>query len=203
MKRIWIISFIALLLVLLGCGRQDMIVHNDDGEQKTVIRNADDGKLRIDEQREIDFYLGNDEEGPDAITQQCLALIDDQEPVDVKPYDNLLSGKGEVYSYSICDLCIRIDHYGTENEQTVLSCIDLGPSHALASGIRVGSTEEELKRCYENNADAAFWMSDDGIDRNGWTYYYLLGDWFERYLILFEVDANTGVITGISYDLDV
>ena len=70
MKKVLTVLLAALLLCgLSGCK-----------DASTRIQNTDDGKLCIDEQRAIDFYLGNDEEGADPITAQCLAIIGDREP---------------------------------------------------------------------------------------------------------------------------
>ena len=194
MRKTGIFLFAVLLVCsLFGCG-----------QSTANIRNTDDGKLRIDEQHIIDFYLGNDEQGAEPITEQCLALIGDREPDSVET--NLcavdFNGPDDSFeTYLVNGVKIVLLHYGEEpHRYTVLWTIDLDENHSLASGIRIGSTEEELKRAYDGKT--GFWFEEHYSDDS--THYYVLyGDWFERYLILFEVDANTGVITSISYDLDV
>ena len=192
MKKLGLILLSALLL-LIGCG------------QKTaVIRNSDDGKLRIDEQHEIDFYLGNDEVGANPITEQCLAIIGDREPDSVKtdlggfndPEDYL-----EIYRINGAEI-ILLHYETTQGQRTVLQTIDLDANHVLAGGIRIGSTEEALKRAYADRPEYYF-SYHDAEDDDDTRYYVLYGDWFERYLILFEVNTATGRVESISYDLDV
>ena len=192
MKKLGLILLSALLL-LIGCG------------QKTaVIRNSDDGKLRIDEQHEIDFYLGNDEVGANPITEQCLAIIGDREPDSVKtdlggfndPEDYL-----EIYRINGAEI-ILLHYETTQGQRTVLQTIDLDANHVLAGGIRIGSTEEALKRAYADRPEYYF-SYHDAEDDDDTRYYVLYGDWFERYLILFEVNTATGRVESISYDPDV
>lgn len=180
--------------VLFGCG------------QKTVeIRNTDDGKLRIDEQHEIDFYLGNDEVGVGPITEQCLAIIGDREPDSVET--NLMAvgfhGPDDYYEiYNINGVELFLLHYGTEpHRYTALTLIKLDANHVLESGIRIGSTEEELKRAYEGRENFFFFFFEPLSDDD--THMYLLGgEWYERYLISFKVNATTGKIESISYAFD-
>ena len=191
MRKLGLILLAAL--VLIGCG------------QKTAeIRNSDDGKLRIDEQHEIDFYLGNDEVGAEPITEQCLAIIGDREPDSVKtdlggfndPRDYL-----EIYHVNGAEI-ILLYYETTQGQRTVLQTIDLDANHVLAGGIRIGSTEEALKRAYADRPEYYF-SYHDAEDDDDTRYYVLYGDWFERYLILFEVNTATGRVESISYDLDV
>ena len=73
-EKRWIVVLLLFgISALFGCG-----------QEMTEIRNANDGKLRIDGEREIDFYLGNDEVGADPITEQCLAIIGDRKPDSVE-----------------------------------------------------------------------------------------------------------------------
>ena len=184
---------LSALLFLTGCG-----------QGAAVIRNSDDGKLRIDEQHEIDFYLGNDEVGAEPITEQCLAIIGDREPDSVKtdlggfndPRDYL-----EIYHVNGAEI-ILLYYETTQGQRTVLQTIDLEANHVLASGIRIGSTEEALKRAYADRPEYYF-RYHDAEDDDDIRYYVLYGDWFERYLILFEVNTATGRVESISYDLDV
>ena len=125
------ILFLLCISILFGCG------------QKTVeIRNTDDGKLRIDEQHIIDFYLGNDEVGADPITEQCLAIIGGREPDSVET--NLISvdfnGPEDYYDvYNINGVEIILLHYGTEpHRYTVLTTVNLGANHVLESGVSRG-----------------------------------------------------------------
>lgn len=191
MRKLGLILLAAL--VLIGCG------------QKTAeIRNSNDGKLRIDEQHEIDFYLGNDEVGAEPITEQCLAIIGDREPDSVKtdlggfndPRDYL-----EIYHVNGAEI-ILLYYETTQGQRTVLQTIDLDANHVLAGGIRIGSTEEALKRAYADRPEYYF-SYHDAEDDDDTRYYVLYGDWFERYLILFEVNTATGRVESISYDLDV
>lgn len=191
-KRVTVLLLLCIS-ILFGCG------------QKTVeIHNTDDGKLRIDEQHIIDFYLGNDEVGADPITEQCLAIIGDREPDSVET--NLISvdfnGPEDYYDvYNINGVEIILLHYGTEpHRYTVLTTVNLGANHVLESGIRIGSTEEELKRAYEDRAEFYF---EDHYSNDNTLVYVLYGDWYERYLILFEVNTATGKVESISYDLDI
>lgn len=193
-KKRWTAALLLLCIsVLFGCG------------QKTVeIRNADDGIFCIDEQHIIDFYLGNDEVGADPITEQCIAIIGDREPDSVET--NLISidfkGPEDYYDiYNINGAEIILLHYGTEpHRYTVLTTVNLGTNHVLESGIRIGSTEEELKSAYKDRAE--FYYEDHYSDDS--THVYVLyGEWYERYLILFEVDTAAGTVKSISYDLDI
>ena len=165
----------------------------------TEYRNDDDGKLRIDEQHTIDFYLDSDE-----ITEQCLAVIGDRKPDTVET--NLrgidLTEDDWMETFQINGVRITLLHYVVHysekpQQYTLLWSIDLDEGHVLASGIRTGSTEEELKRAYEGKMYFAEQFSDENTRE-----YILFGDWYERYLICFEVDAKTGIIRGISYDYD-
>ena len=187
------IFLLICILLLFGCGQREV-----------EIRNTDDGKLRIDGEREIDFYLGNDEVGADPITEQCIAIIGDREPDSVET--NLISvdfnGPEDYYEiYNINGAEIILLHYGTESHRyTVLTTVNLDPNHVLESGIKIGSTEEELKRAYADRTE--FYFEDHFSDDN--THLYVLyGEWYERYLILFEVDTATGTVESISYDLDI
>ncbi len=191
MRRIGLVLFAALLL--LGCRTKT-----------TEIRNFDDGKLRIDGEHEIDFYLGNDEVGAGPITEQCLAIIGDCKPDSV---ERDLCGVGfnapENFfeTYIVNGVKVILLHYGTEpHRYTVLWEVDLDENHVLASGIRIGSTEEALKRAYGDKPE--FYFEDHYSDDN--THVYVLyGDWFERYLIEFLVDTATERITEIDYTLDI
>ena len=193
MKRCVALLLFLCISLLAGCG------------QKMVeIRNTDDGKLRISEQYEIDFYLGNDEVGASRITEQCLSIIGDRKPDSVET--NLISvdfnGPDDYYEiYKINGAEIILLHYGTEpHRYTVLTTVNLGTNHVLESGIRIGSTEEELKSAYKDRAE--FYYVDHYSDDS--THVYVLyGEWYERYLILFEVNATTGKIVSISYELDI
>ena len=170
----------------------------------TDYRNDDDGKLRIDEQHTIDFYLDNES----LITEQCLAVIGDRKPDTVET--NLrgidVTEDDWMETFQINGVRITLLHYVvhyTEKPQqyTLLWSIDLDEGHVLASGIRIGSTEEELKRAYEGKTDGRLWLAEWFSDENT-REYILFGDWYERYLIFIEVDAKTGIICGISYDYD-
>lgn len=189
MRRIGLVLFAALLL--LGCRTKT-----------TEIRNFDDGKLRIDGEHEIDFYLGNDEVGAGPITEQCLAIIGDRKPDSVEtdlggfhdPGDYL-----EIYRVNGAEI-IFLHYETTQGQGTVLTAVNLDASHVLASGIRIGSTEEALKRAYGDKPE--FYFEDHYSDDN--THVYVLyGDWFERYLIEFLVDTATERITDIDYTLDI
>ena len=192
MRKLGLILFSALLL-LTGCG-----------QRTAEIRNTDDGKMRIDEQHEIDFYLGNDEVGANPITEQCLAIIGDWEPDSVET--NLIAvdfNESEDYYdiYNINGVEIILLHYGTEpHRYTVLTMVNLDSNHVLESGIKIGSTEEELKRAYSDKPEFYF---EDHYSDDDTHVYVLYGDWFERYLILFEVNTATGRVESISYDLDI
>lgn len=189
MRKTLFSSVILLLVSLLGCR-----------SQAAEIRNTDDGKLRIDEQSCVDFYLENDNEGADPTTRQCLAIIGDQKPESVEAIEGVTSGG--LYTYHVSGTKIRILRYETETRvREVLEGIDLDANHILSSGIRIGSTEEELKRVYDGNQE--YFFRDYDMGGSDTRFYVLYGDWYERYLILFEVDATTGVITDISYELDV
>lgn len=187
MRRIGLVLFAALLL--LGCRTKT-----------TEIRNFDDGKLRIDGEHEIDFYLGNDEVGANPITEQCLAIIGDREPDSVE-MDDYYGPGGYIETYQINGAEIILRHYETtQGQHTVLMAVDLEENHVLASGIRIGSTEEALKRAYGDKPE--FYFEDHYSDDN--THVYVLyGDWFERYLIEFLVDTATERITDIDYTLDI
>lgn len=195
-KKRWTAALLLLCIsVLFGCG------------QKTVeIRNADDGIFCIDEQHIIDFYLGNDEVGADPITEQCIAIIGDRKPDSVET--NLISvdfnGPDDYYEiYKINGAKIILLHYQTtQGQHTVLTAVMLDANHVLESGIRIGSTEEELKRAYEDKPEFYF-ESHDTEDDDNTRFYVLYGEWYERYLILFEVNATTGKIVSISYELDI
>ena len=187
MKKLGLILLSALLLI--GCGRRI-----------SEIRNSDDGKLRIDEQHEIDFYLGNDEVGAEPITEQCLAIVGDREPDSVKT-DDFYGPGGYIETYQINGAEIILRHYETtQGQHTVLTAVDLDTSHVLAGGIRIGSTEETLKRAYGDKPEFYF---EDHYSDDDTHVYVLYGEWFERYLILFEVNTATGRVESISYDLDV
>lgn len=190
--------WIAVLLLfgisaLFGCGQREVEIHN-----------TNDGKLRIDEENIIDFYLGNDEVGADLITEQCLAIIGDRKPDSVET--NLIAvdfnGPEDYFEiYNINGVEIILLHYGTEpHRYAVLTAVNLDANHVLESGIRIGSTEEELKRAYEDSAE--FYFEDHYSDDDSHLY-VLYGEWYERYLILFEVDTATGTVESISYDLDI
>ncbi len=195
-KKRWTAALLLLCIsVLFGCG------------QKTVeIRNANDGIFCIDEQHIIDFYLGNDEVGADPITEQCIAIIGDRKPDSVET--NLISvdfnGPDDYYEiYKINGVKIILLHYQTtQGQHTVLTAVMLDANHVLESGIRIGSTEEELKRAYEDKPEFYF-ESHDAEDDDNTRFYVLYGEWYERYLILFEVNATTGKIVSISYELDI
>ena len=188
MRKLGLILFSALLL-LTGCG-----------QRTAEIRNNDDGKLRIDEQHEIDFYLGNDEVGANPITAQCLAIIGDREPDSVE-MDDYYGPGGYIETYQINGAEIILRHYETtQGQHTVLMAVNLDESHVLASGIRIGSTEEALKRAYGDKPEFYF---EDHYSDDDTHVYVLYGEWFERYLILFEVNTATGRVESISYDLDV
>ncbi len=175
-----------LLFLLLGC--RDKVVE---------VRNEDDGRLRIDEQHTIDFYHDLLAEEGNPIVEQCLQLIGNREPDEVSSMeseDHLPSD--HLCIYTVNGAKIMLLEYGIEpHRYTSLWAIDLGPNHILSSGIRIGSTEDELKRCYE---DYDFHLID-----NGKRMYALYGPWYERYLILFEIDDTTDRITRISYELDI
>ena len=187
------IFLLICILLLFGCGQREV-----------EIRNANDGKLRIDEENIIDFYLGNDEVGADPITEQCIAIIGDRKPDSVET--NLIAvdfnGPEDYFEiYNINGVEIILLHYGTEpHRYTVLTAVNLDANHVLESGIRIGSTEEELKRAYEDSTE--FYFEDHYSDDDSHLY-VLYGEWYERYLILFEVDTATGTVESISYDLDI
>lgn len=194
MKKVLTVLLAALLLCgLSGCK-----------DASAQIQNKDDGKLCIDEQRAIDFYLGNDEEGADPITAQCLAIIGDREPDSIET--NLcavdFNGPEDFFEiYIVNGVKITLLHYGEEpHRHTVLWTVDLDENHSLASGIGIGSTEEELKHAYNGKTEFYF---EDHYGDDDTKYYALYGAWYERYPIVFEVDTATGIITDISYDLDV
>lgn len=174
------------------------------GQREVEIRNTDDGKLRIDEENIIDFYLGNDEVGANPITEQCLAIIGDRKPDSVET--NLIAvdfnGPEDYFEiYNINGVEIILLHYGTEpHRYTVLTAVNLDANHVLESGIRIGSTEEELKNAYKDRAEFNFEDHDSDDDMH---VYVLYGEWYERYFILFEVDTATGTVESISYDLDI
>jgi len=169
----------------------------------TEIQNSDDGILRIDEEHSINFYLENDTVGVDSITEQCLTIIGDQAPNSIQADLLGIGFQADDFlnTYYLNGAEIIILHYGTEPDRyTLLWEINLGSNHVLASGIRIGSTEDELKRCYGDNKDLFF--EDPLIESTESRFYDLYGEWYERYLILFEVDAETGLITSISYEFD-
>ena len=183
--------FLVIALLLIGCG-----------QRTAEIRNSDDGKLRIDERQEIDFYLGNDEVGAEPITAQCLAIVGDREPDSVKtdlggfsdPRDYL-----EIYNINGAEI-ILLYYETTQGQRTVLQAVNLDANHVLAGGIRLGSTEKALKRAYGDKPEFYF---EDHYSDDDTHVYVLYGEWFERYLILFEVNTATGRVESISYDLDV
>lgn len=187
MKKIWLVPLIVLLLL---CGCREKVV---------PVRNEDDGRLRLDEQHTVDFYRGNDAEGADPITAQCLAILGDRKPASVKPADGWEFGPGaEIALYHVNGADVRILRYGAE-EQLLLDIV-LGENHVLSGGVRIGSTEAELLESYGDWPEFCpdpYDIYDDGVRA-----YVLYGPWYERYLILFEVDAATGKITGISYEYD-
>lgn len=192
MKRfVWILLAALGLCALLGC------------RETAVIQNTDDGKLRIDADHVVDFYLGNDEVGAEPIEAQCMEIIGNREP-DVKMdlCDVAFHGPEDYFAiYRANGTEITIVHYwNTAGEQTSLYEIALDEHHALASGIRIGSTEDELRRAYDNEPG---FRLDEHMNDDETRWYVLYGDWYERYPILFEVDASEGLITGIYYELDI
>lgn len=188
MKKYWLLCICIVLLLLPGCR-----------EKVTVVQNEDDGRLRLDEQHTIDFYLGNEEAGADPITEQCIGIIGRREPDAME--DQEWPPGSVAYAYHINGAAIRILQYGeAPAKKMVLLDIGLGGNHVLQSGIHIGSTEAELKQSYEDKPDFYFhgYDVDDGLRA-----YVLYGPWYEKYLILFEVDPETGRITGIDYELDI
>lgn len=185
------LSLLILMVLLAGC--RDRLV---------TVQNEDDGKLRIDEQHTIDFYLGSEEAGTDPIAEQCLQMMGDRKPDEVKKMEGWDSLPDEyLHTYRLNGASIRIAHSGAEmDERDVLWSIELGQNHILSSGVRIGSTEEELKKAYEGKPGFDFYGYD--VD-DQLRVYVLYGPWYERYLILFEVDARIGRITGIDYELDI
>ena len=184
MKKIWLIPLAVLLLLLFGCR-----------ERAVQVQNEDDGRLRLDEGQTIDLYYDD----ADPITAQCLAILGDRTPELVKEQD---WAPGSVaYTYRINGADIRILEYGDEpDREKVLLDVFLGKNHALQSGVRIGSTQAELKKAYEGRPDLTFYGYD--VDEK-MRVYVLYGPWCERYLILFEVDPQTGRIVGIDYELDI
>ena len=188
MKKCWLLCICIVLLLLPGCR-----------EKVTVVQNEDDGQLRLDEQHTIDFYLGNEEAGADPITEQCIGIIGSREPDAVE--DQEWAPGSVAYTYHVNGAEIRILEYGEGSDrEKVLLDVELGENHALQSGVRVGSTEAELKKAYEGRPDLTFYGYD--VDEK-MRVYVLYGPWCERYLILFEVDPQTGRIVGIDYELDI
>ncbi len=188
MKKGWWLCILILLLFMPGC------------REKTVtVQNEDDGKLRIDKQHTVDFYLGSEEAGVDPITEQCLQMIGNGEPDEMD--DQEWPPGGTVLTYHINGAAFRILEYGEEpDREKVLMAIALGENHKLQSGIHIGSTEAELKHSYEGRPTVDL----HGYDvNNELRVYVLYGPWYERYLILFEVDVGTGRIIGIDYELDI
>lgn len=175
-----------ILLLLAGCGNRVIQVQNED-----------DGRLRLDKQHIVDFYLGNDTEGADPITDQCLAILSDRTPESVQDGDGWYPG-ATIALYCVNGATIRILRYG-EGQQILLD-IELGKNHVLSNGIRVGSTEAELLESYGDWPE--FYPDPLDIYDDNVLAYVLYGPWYERYLILFEVDAVAGQITSISYEFD-
>ena len=169
------------LLLLIGCR-----------EKAVPVQNEDDGRLRLDGEHVIDFY--HDDAAP--ITAQCLAILGDREPELVKEQD---WAPGSVaYTYHVNGAEIRILEYGEGSDrEKVLLDVELGENHALQSGVRVGSTEAELKKAYEGKPEFGFHGYD--VDKD----YVLYGPWYEKYLILFEVDPAAGRIQAMDYELDI
>ena len=177
-----------MLLLFIGCR-----------EKAVPVQNEDDGQLRLDEQHTIDFYLGNEEAGADPITEQCIGIIGSREPDAVE--DQEWAPGSVAYTYHINGATIRILQYGeAPAQEMVLLDIGLGENHVLQSGIRIGSTEAELKQSYEDKPEFDFHGYD--VDET-LRVYVLYGPWCERYLILFEVDAKTGRIMAMDYELDI
>ena len=184
MKKTWLV--LLAVLFLFGC------------RNKTVeVQNEDDGRLRIDEQHTIDFYHDLLAEEGNPIVEQCLQLIGNREPDEVSSMESEDHLPGDCLRiYTVNGAKIMLWEYGIEpNRYTSLWAIDLGPNHVLSSGIRVGSTEDELKRCYEGYD---FHLIDNGVRM-----YALYGPWYERYPILFEIDDTSDRITRIDYELDI
>ncbi len=184
MKKSWLLCICIVLLLLCGCR-----------EKVVEVQNEDDGRLRLDGERVIDFYPDSAKE----ITEQCLAILGDRKPELVQDQD---WAPGSVaYTYRINGAAIRILAYGEGSDwEKVLLDVDLCENHALQSGVRVGSTETELKKAYEGRPEVYFhgYAVDETL-----RVYVLYGPWCERYLILFEVDAKTGRITAMDYELDI
>lgn len=172
------------LLLLIGCR-----------EKAVPVQNEDDGRLRLDGEHVIDFY--HDDAAP--ITAQCLAILGDREPELVKEQD---WAPGSVaYTYHVNGAEIRILEYGEGSDrEKVLLDVELGENHALQSGVRVGSTEAELKKAYEGKPEFDFHGYDVDKDLR---VYVLYGPWYEKYLILFEVDPAAGRIQAMDYELDI
>lgn len=188
MRRVRILSLVLLLLLITGCG--DRVVE---------VKNEDDGRLRLDETHTVDFYLGNDTEGADPITDQVLAALAGTKPESVKAAQGWEFGPdAEIALYRLNGAQIRILRYGAG--ERVLLDIELGQNHVLSGGVRIGSTEAELRASYGDWPE--FCPDPYDIYDEGVRAYVLYGPWYEYYLILFEVDAATGRITSISYELD-
>ena len=187
MKKTWLI-LLSVLLLFIGCR-----------EKAVPVQNEDDGRLRLDGEHVVDFYRGSEEAGADPITAQCLTILGDRKPDEVKAQD---WAPGSVaYTYHINGAAIRILEYGEGSDrEKVLLDVELGENHALQSGVRVGSTEAELKKAYEGKPEFDFHGYD--VDE-ALRVYVLYGPWYEKYLILFEVDPAAGRIQAMDYELDI
>ncbi len=183
LKKTWLI-LLSVLLLFIGCR-----------EKAVPVQNEDDGRLRLDEEHVIDFY----HDDADPITAQCLAILGDSKPELVKEQD---WAPGSVaYTYHVNGAEIRILEYGEGSDrEKVLLDVELGENHALQSGVRVGSTEAELKKAYEGKPEFDFHGYDVDKDLR---VYVLYGPWYEKYLILFEVDPAAGRIQAMDYELDI
>ncbi len=190
MKKWGIFVVTALMLLLLtGCW-----------ERVVEIRNEDDGRLRLDEASTIDFYLGRDDTGINPITIQCETILSGRKPESVKAADGGAFGSGDkIAVYRLNGATIRMLRYGSGSQ--ILLNVSLGENHVLASGVRIGSTEAELLESCAGKPELYFHGYD--LEGGNTRAYVLYGPWYERYMILFEVDAATGRITGIFYELDV
>ena len=188
MRRNRVFPVMALILLLLA-GCRDKVIE---------VQNEVDGRLSLDETHTVDFYLGNDTEGTDPITDQCLAVLEGKKPESVKAAEGWEFGPGaEIALYRVNGAAIRILKHATGK---LLLDIELGENHVLSGGVRIGSTEEELLESYGDWPEFCpdpYDIYDDGVRA-----YVLYGPWYGRYLILFEVDAAAGKITSISYEFD-